>query len=71
MAEILLAVLAFFAGAVLGFAAGVLRRQGALPLPTGKRKRRMQIQFENFLNYDGSERGQRSLGDGEFSEGDF
>ena len=59
----------------VGFAAGhqlcLLKTRPQPTLPLSAKKRRMQLQLENFLNYDGTERGQKSLAESEFSEGDL
>ena len=58
-----------------GFAAGhhfcLRKTQPQQSLPPAAKRRRMQLQLENFLNYDGTERGQKSLAEREFSEGDL
>lgn len=68
--ELLLGAFLFCAGCAVG--AAQCRREEGLPVfGHSAAQRRMQRQFENFLNYDGSERGQMSLAEREFSEGDI
>ena len=68
--ELLMGALLFCAGCAA--AAVQCRRDAALHgFRQSAGSRRMQRQFENFLNYDGSERGQMSLAEREFSEGDI
>lgn len=59
----ILIVLAFVNGLALGAGAMYLRnyRPRAGDVPEDKNAKRMASQYENFLNYDGTERGQKSV----------
>ena len=68
--ELLVGAVLFCAGCAVG--AAQCRRDAGQPVFGQSAQRRcMRRQFENFLNYDGSERGQMSLAEREFSEGDI